>query len=105
VTASGSRARSRELGYAEAMRDISCLISDKAGRWKRTGEQQLDPRTHALTMVLADQLRELADYAHGVFMTYELPDLGEFLTDTAWNPRFGGTAPAELPGRDQSEHN
>jgi hypothetical protein len=101
---SGTRARTRELGAAEAWRDISHLIGDAARRWKGTGEQQLDLTAHALALALAEELRRLADYAHSASMTYELPDLGDFLTDTLWNPRWSGPAPAELPQRDQSEN-
>jgi hypothetical protein len=74
------------------MRDVSCLIDDQARRWKSTGEQQLDPTAHALTLALAGQLRKLADYAHGAAVTYQLPDLGEFLAEAVWHPRYGGPA-------------
>jgi hypothetical protein len=80
------------------MRDVSCLIDDQARRWKNTGEQQLDHTAHALTLALAEQLRKLADYAHGASMTYELPDLGEFLAGTVWHPRYGGPVPPHETG-------
>ncbi len=77
----------------------------EARKWKSSAEQQLSPEFRAALTVAADSLRELADYARGVSMTYELLDLGEFLTDTVWDPRFGGPVPAELPQRGHSESN
>lgn len=97
MTAPGSRARSRELGYAEAMRDASCLLGHEADRWKNLAGQQLDPAAQAIASALGIRLDKLRDYTHSVSVTYELPDLGEFLAETFWHPRFGGPVPAELP--------
>jgi hypothetical protein len=87
------------------MRNISNLIGNQARKWKGTADQQLSPEFHAALTVAAREMQKLADYAHGVSMAYELPDLGEFLADTVWHPRYGGPVPAELPGREQSENN
>lgn len=88
----GSRARSRELGYAAAMRDISWLLDHEARKWKGTAEQQLSDEWRAALLVAAGELRKVSTYAHNVSVTYELPDLGEFLADTVWHPRYGGPA-------------
>jgi hypothetical protein len=97
VTAPGSRARSREIGYAEAMADMSELLDDEASRWKNLAGKQLDPSAHAIASALSVRLDKLADYAHGASTIHEVPSLGEFLADTAWHPRYSDPAPAELP--------
>jgi hypothetical protein len=89
---SGTRARSREFGYAEAMRDISRLLDREARKWKNSAEQQLSAEWRAALKVAADELRKVGDYAHTVSVAYELPDLGEFLAETVWHPRYGGSA-------------
>jgi hypothetical protein len=88
------------------MRDVSHLLGLQASQWKASAEQQLSPEFHAALTVAAREMRKLADYTQGVSLTYELPDLGEFLAETVWNPRYGGPdAPAELPQRGQPESN
>lgn len=102
---SGTRARSRELGAAGAWRDIFHLLDSEAATWKNLAERQLDPTAHAIAEALSVRLDKLRDYAHGASIIHELPDIGEFLTDTVWDPRFGGAAPAELPQRENPESN
>ena len=38
---SGSRARSREIGYAEAMSEIGFLLKAEADRWQNSADQQM----------------------------------------------------------------
>ena len=101
---SGTRARSRQLGAAEAYRDISHLLGAEARKWKGSADQQLSPEFHAALTVAAREMQRLADYAHGVSMLYEIPGMDE-LTGFAWNPRFNDPAPAELPQREHPESN
>ncbi|HEX3962420.1 MAG TPA: hypothetical protein VHZ03_38295 [Trebonia sp.] len=79
------------------MSDISSLLDREASRWKNLAGQQLDPAANAIAMALSTRLDKLCDYTHSVSVTYEVPDLGEFLADTAWHPRYSGPVPAELP--------
>jgi hypothetical protein len=102
---SGSRARSRELGYADAMRDISHVLWNLEDGYKDLAREQMSPAWEAALTLTASNLREVRKYANSVSVMYELPSPGEFLLETYWHPRWGGDpAPAELPGRDQSEN-
>jgi hypothetical protein len=105
---SGTRARTREIGYAEAMAEMSELLSVQAGRWQGTADQQLSPEFHAALTVAAREMRQLADYAHGaaqVHGTGRLMSLNEFMFEVYWQPLPGEQVPAELPQREQSENN
>lgn len=106
---SGTRARTREIGYAEAMAEMSELISAQARKWKGIADQQLSPEFHAALTVAGREMRQLADYARYAAQVHGLEgtgDLMEFLTECLWDPRYGGPpAPPELPQREQSENN
>lgn len=108
MTAPGSRARSREIGYAEAMSEMDQLLNAEAARWQGTADLQLSREFYAALSAAARQIRKLADYAHGaaqVHGTGGLKSLNEFLFEVMWQPWPGETVPAELPQREQSESN
>lgn len=104
MTAAGSRARSREIGYAEAMRDVSHVLWRLEDGYKAMAGQQFSPEWQAALALAAAELGKVREYAHDASMLYEVPGMDE-LTGFAWKPRPGEPVPAELPRRGQSDSN
>jgi hypothetical protein len=106
MTAAGSRARSREIGYAEAMGEIGFLLRDEARRWKSTAGQQVVPFAGAALAVAADSLEQLADFALGAYSLHVDPGRGlaRDAEHRSWLEREGyvPAGPRELPRREQS---
>ena len=98
---SGSRARSREIGYAEAMGEIGFMLRDEARRWENTAGQQIDPVARAALNVAGRQLREIADFALGTYELHLDPD-GDFARNVEHRARLEANrhvpaGPRELP--------
>lgn len=105
---SGTRARSREIGYAEAMGEIGFLLRHEAAKWGNTGEQQLDPVARAALKVAADELGKLADFALGSYSLH-VDERGGFagsIEHLDYLEREWNHAPArrELPHHEQSDN-
>ena len=103
---SGSRARSREIGYADAMQEVGMLLRAEARKWRGSAEQQLHAEWRSALNVAAGQLEQVADFAAGAAQLH-FDARGDF----AWNighldylERKWGHAPAprELPARDDA---
>lgn len=92
MTAAGSRARSREIGYAEAMRDVSHVLWRLEDGYKAMAVQQFSPECQAALALAATELGKVREYAHGVSMLYEVPDMDELLSIRR------GDAPGEQSG-------
>jgi hypothetical protein len=108
AASAGSRARSREIGYAEAMADMSHLLTAAASRWKNSAGKQVIPVAEAALTVAANEMLKLADYAHGVSQVYgtdHAMPIEEFLLEVIWDPRWCDPAPAELPQREHPDDN
>lgn len=102
ATGSGSRARSREIGYAQAMREIGVLLRSESEKWQNSAEQQIVPFAGAALKVAASSLQEIADYALGAWQLH-LDDRGDFARDIEhcnWleDQRYRAPGPRELPG-------
>ena len=77
---SGSRARSREIGYAQAMCEIGQLLRAEAARWRNSADQQINAHAHAALTVVAGNLGEIADFAFGAFQLH-INERGSFARD------------------------
>jgi hypothetical protein len=100
LSAAGSRARSREIGYAEAMADISHLLRAEARKWKNSADAQIIPLAEAALKVAASSLQELADYAHSVAQvhgTEHAMPIGELLINVMWHSSSQRPVPREVP--------
>jgi hypothetical protein len=90
------------------MDEMGELLDLQAAKWKNLADQQLDLSAHVITLALGTQLDKLAEYAHGaahIHGTGRLMSLNELMIRVFWQPLPGEQVPAELPHREQSEHN
>jgi hypothetical protein len=99
----GSRARSREIGYAEAMADISRLLRAEARKWKNSADAQIIPLAEAALKVAAGSLEELADYAFSASMIYGDERSGDIDQWIQLEWRLHQDAPTELGGASAEE--
>lgn len=66
---SGTRARSREIGYAEGVLEMSRAMRRSAELYRDIAKDQLSPEWSAAMSGAAEKMSELASYA---YLVYEL---------------------------------
>jgi hypothetical protein len=101
----GSRARSRELGYAEAMREIGWLLRDEAEKWQGTADLQLSREFEAAMTVCAREMDRIGRLALDTSLLHcERGDFAGNISHLAYLEREWGhePAPRELPGHDRT---
>lgn len=97
----GSRARTREIGYAEAMYEVSLLLRAEARRWHGEADHQLSAEWRAALRTCADYVDEIAEFAEGAHRVH-VDATGDFARNVGhleYLEREWGHAPAprELP--------
>jgi hypothetical protein len=110
VHGAGSRARSRELGYADAMRDMSFILRAGMKSWQRAEMEEAEAgqlRVAAAMGSVAAWLERYADFAGQVWDVHVHPQ-GTFAREVehlAFLEREYGYPPArrEPPQRERSE--
>ena len=93
----GTHARSRELGYSDAMSEIGALLRAEAQRWVKGAERE-EPLIAAAFALAAGKLQEVARYAQAatdLYVDHRSPLEESSLVQLDW--RLRGDAPRELP--------
>lgn len=106
AAASGSRARTRELGYADAMAKMGGLLYAEADAWRKGAlESAADGEMSAAAAedAVAALFDRYARHALDVFEVYVAGEPGRFtraVEHLAWleGKGYGQAAPRELPG-------
>jgi hypothetical protein len=99
---SGTRERTREIGYGEAVLDVTIDLRDISDRWRKWAGEQFSSGAHAALMMAADELDRYVRYQYGVYDLI-IDYRGAFAADVErLNRHAGHFGPArrELPGED-----
>ena len=99
----GSRARSREIGYAEGLAEVGWLLREEAQRWRNEAEHQLAPEWRAALRACADNVARIGDYAFSARELYGEYQGGRLAWEAGWQDMaeaegWRPAGPRERPG-------